>query len=302
MKCVVESFGAYLLTDMENLSLVDRSTDNYSCESSISREGFVDHPESSDCAIQKFSTSVCFSPRTKCQLPREVRHQEVKTHYASAAAPPTPVQHEISPSSQEVEIDFSAAYQLDIVSSGDILDLARCAYAEEGKGFDKRIAALRNLVCQHMVIHVAELSCDPDFMELLADGGPVVNDFFLKYVGCPQPTTADTPCHPKLYIDKMRDSGMDPIWPPLCTVSSSLLVTQDAAKKKVPIKFPDSHLSANPLIPGIFIILAANTGDFQAVIALIDSGASLNARDRFGVSYLPFPSDVIYSLPLGGLP
>jgi hypothetical protein len=70
------------------------------------------------------------------------------------------------------------AFELDEVNSRDIVDLARYAYSEEGKGVDKGIGGLRNLVCQYMAIHAVELSGDPNFMNLLAEGGQVVKDFF----------------------------------------------------------------------------------------------------------------------------
>jgi len=70
------------------------------------------------------------------------------------------------------------AFQLDDVNSRDIVDLARYSYSEDGKGVDKGIGGLRNLVCQYMAIHAVELSGDPNFMNLLAEGGQVVKDFF----------------------------------------------------------------------------------------------------------------------------
>lgn len=70
------------------------------------------------------------------------------------------------------------AFQLDDVNSRDIVDLARYAYSEDGRGYDQGIGGLRNLVCQYMAIHAVELAGDPHFMNLLADGGQIVKDFF----------------------------------------------------------------------------------------------------------------------------
>ena len=70
------------------------------------------------------------------------------------------------------------AFQLDNENIGDITDLARYAYSEEGKGFDEGIGGLRGLVCQYMAIHAVELSLDTKFMNLLAEGGQIVKDFF----------------------------------------------------------------------------------------------------------------------------
>jgi hypothetical protein len=70
------------------------------------------------------------------------------------------------------------AFQLDNENIGDITDLARYAYSEEGKGFDAGIGGLRGLVCQYMAIHAVELSLDTRFMNLLAEGGQIVKDFF----------------------------------------------------------------------------------------------------------------------------
>jgi len=70
------------------------------------------------------------------------------------------------------------AFQLDNENISDITDLARYAYSEEGKGFDEGIGGLRGLVCQYMAIHAVELSLDTSFMDLLAEGGQIVKDFF----------------------------------------------------------------------------------------------------------------------------
>jgi len=70
------------------------------------------------------------------------------------------------------------AFQLDDVNSRDVVDLARYAYSEDGREYDQGIGGLRNLVCQYMAIHAVELAGDPHFMNLLAEGGQVVKDFF----------------------------------------------------------------------------------------------------------------------------
>ena len=70
------------------------------------------------------------------------------------------------------------AFQLDNENIGDITDLARYAYSEEGKGSDEGTGGLRDLVCQYMARHAVELSLDASFMNLLAEGGQIVKDFF----------------------------------------------------------------------------------------------------------------------------
>jgi len=70
------------------------------------------------------------------------------------------------------------AFQLDNENVGDITDLARYAYSEDGRGFDEGVGGLRGLVCQYMAIHAMELSLDTKFMNLLAEGGQIVKDFF----------------------------------------------------------------------------------------------------------------------------
>jgi hypothetical protein len=70
------------------------------------------------------------------------------------------------------------AFKLDNENIGDITDLARYAYSKEVNGFDERTGGLRGLVCQYMAIHALELSLDAKFMNLLAEGGQIVKDFF----------------------------------------------------------------------------------------------------------------------------
>ena len=72
-------------------------------------------------------------------------------------------------------------FQLDDENIKDIIDLARYAYKEEGKGFEKGIGGLRSMVCQYMVLNAAVLSPYTEFTELLAEGGQFVTDFF-KFV------------------------------------------------------------------------------------------------------------------------
>jgi hypothetical protein len=67
------------------------------------------------------------------------------------------------------------AFQLDEENIGDITDLARYTYSKDG---NEGIEGLRGLVCQYMGIHAMELSKDLKFMDLLAEGGQIVKDFF----------------------------------------------------------------------------------------------------------------------------
>ncbi|PVH77596.1 hypothetical protein DL98DRAFT_517313 [Cadophora sp. DSE1049] len=69
-------------------------------------------------------------------------------------------------------------FELDNENIGDITDLARYAYTGDGKDGDEGIGGLRNLVCQYMAIHAVELAMDARFMNLLAEGGQIVKDFF----------------------------------------------------------------------------------------------------------------------------
>ncbi len=72
-------------------------------------------------------------------------------------------------------------FQLDDENVKDIVDLARYAYNEEGKGSEEGIGGLRSMVCQYMVLNAAVLSTYTAFIELLAEGGQFVIDFF-KFV------------------------------------------------------------------------------------------------------------------------
>jgi hypothetical protein len=67
------------------------------------------------------------------------------------------------------------AFQLDKENIGDITDLARYTYSKDGS---EGIEGLRGLVCQYMGLHAVELSNDTRFMNLLAEGGQIVKDFF----------------------------------------------------------------------------------------------------------------------------
>jgi len=69
-------------------------------------------------------------------------------------------------------------FQLDDKNIKDIIDLARYAYNEEGKGFEKGIGELRSLICQYMVLNAVVVSINADFKEFLAEGGEFVKDFF----------------------------------------------------------------------------------------------------------------------------
>jgi hypothetical protein len=69
-------------------------------------------------------------------------------------------------------------YKLDSDDVDDIIDLARYAYTEEGKGFESGVGELRSLICQYMAAYAVELSSNAEFMELLGEGGQFVKDFF----------------------------------------------------------------------------------------------------------------------------
>lgn len=69
-------------------------------------------------------------------------------------------------------------FQLDGENVRDIVDLARCAYSEEGKGFEEGISESRGLVCQYMAANTAVLCLDTWFVDLLREGGQFVIDFF----------------------------------------------------------------------------------------------------------------------------
>lgn len=70
------------------------------------------------------------------------------------------------------------AFELDDKNSEDIIELARYAYNDEGKGSDEGIGGLRNLVCQYMASNAVILSLDEGFMDLLEEGGQLVRDLW----------------------------------------------------------------------------------------------------------------------------
>lgn len=71
-------------------------------------------------------------------------------------------------------------FQLNDENVEDVIDLARYAYSEEGGGggLDEGNGDLRRLVCHYMSTKALALSLDDGFMDLLADGGQFVKDFF----------------------------------------------------------------------------------------------------------------------------
>ncbi|KAL2061306.1 hypothetical protein VTL71DRAFT_7579 [Oculimacula yallundae] len=69
-------------------------------------------------------------------------------------------------------------FQLNDENMMDIVDLARYAYREEGKGMEAGIGSLRSLVCQHMAWNAEVLSLHTGFMDFFAEGGQFVRDFF----------------------------------------------------------------------------------------------------------------------------
>lgn len=69
-------------------------------------------------------------------------------------------------------------FQLDDTNAEDILELARFAYCEEGKGSEEGIGGLRGLVCQYMASNAVVLSLDNGFMDLLEEGGQFVRDLW----------------------------------------------------------------------------------------------------------------------------
>jgi len=56
-------------------------------------------------------------------------------------------------------------FQLDDENVEDIVNLARYAYSEEGKGLEEGIGGLRGLVCQYMATNAVVLSHDDGFMD-----------------------------------------------------------------------------------------------------------------------------------------
>ncbi|TAQ85295.1 hypothetical protein B7494_g6393 [Chlorociboria aeruginascens] len=60
----------------------------------------------------------------------------------------------------------------------DIIDLARLAYSNEGKGVEGGIGGLRDLVCRYMAVNASTLSLDAGFLDLLGEGGQFAQDLF----------------------------------------------------------------------------------------------------------------------------
>ncbi|KAL2071827.1 hypothetical protein VTL71DRAFT_13062 [Oculimacula yallundae] len=71
-------------------------------------------------------------------------------------------------------------FQLSKENISDVVDLARYAYSDEGAGSKEGISELRNLVCLFLAVHRKVLCNDDGFLNLMAEGGPLVKDFF-KY-------------------------------------------------------------------------------------------------------------------------
>jgi hypothetical protein len=69
-------------------------------------------------------------------------------------------------------------FELDGTNVEDILDLARYAYLDEGKGSGEGIGELKNLVCQYMASAAVALTVDESFMDLLRGGGQFVKDLW----------------------------------------------------------------------------------------------------------------------------
>lgn len=72
-------------------------------------------------------------------------------------------------------------FELNEENAEDVIDLARYAYSEEGgggAGSDEGVGGLRSLVCQYLAENALAMSCDDGFMDLLAEGGQLVKDFF----------------------------------------------------------------------------------------------------------------------------
>lgn len=69
-------------------------------------------------------------------------------------------------------------FQLGDDNNGDVIGLVRYVYSEPGKAPTQAIGSLRSLACQYMATHAVTLSHDDSFMDLLAEGGDFVKDFF----------------------------------------------------------------------------------------------------------------------------
>ena len=68
-------------------------------------------------------------------------------------------------------------FELDGKNAADIVDLARYAYREEGKGSEDEIGRLRGIVCQYVAVHAAVLSLHAVFMDFIEEGGQFARDF-----------------------------------------------------------------------------------------------------------------------------
>jgi hypothetical protein len=68
-------------------------------------------------------------------------------------------------------------FELDGKNVTDIVDLARYAYEEEGKGGEDGIGRLRGIACQYIALHAPELSVHSVFMDFIAEGGHFARDF-----------------------------------------------------------------------------------------------------------------------------
>jgi hypothetical protein len=69
-------------------------------------------------------------------------------------------------------------FKLDDKNITDIISLIRFAYTDEGKGLEEGIGRLRTIICQYTVANVVIISSHTLFMDLLAEGGQFVKDFF----------------------------------------------------------------------------------------------------------------------------
>jgi hypothetical protein len=62
-------------------------------------------------------------------------------------------------------------FVLDRDNTGDIIDLTRYTYLDEGRGSKEGVGSLRGLICQFMVKNILVLASDTAFTELLSEGG-----------------------------------------------------------------------------------------------------------------------------------
>ena len=58
-------------------------------------------------------------------------------------------------------------FELDADNTADIVDLARYAYSDEGRGLDEGDGGFRSLVCQFMAENALVLASNSAFAELL---------------------------------------------------------------------------------------------------------------------------------------